>query len=60
MVFIFFSVYETELSYQAIFLHDQKSQDENLNILKTKRAFKLKGESFNCNFTSTYNIQKIL
>ena len=30
------------LSYQAVWLHDQKSQDKHLNILGTKRAFKVK------------------
>ena len=28
--------------YQAVFLHDQKSQGKNLNILRTKRALKMK------------------
>ena len=31
-----------ELSCQAIFLHDGKSQDKNLNIWRTKRFFKVK------------------
>ena len=29
-------------SYQAIFLNNQKSQEKNLNILRTKSAFKIK------------------
>ena len=33
---------QPELSYQAIFLHDQKSRDKNLNILRTKRVFNTK------------------
>ena len=31
-----------DLSRQAVFIHDQKSQDKNLNILRMKRAFKVK------------------
>ena len=34
--------FEIKLSYQAIFLHDRESQDKNLNILRTKSAFKMK------------------
>ena len=30
------------LAYQAIFLHDQKSWNKNLNIFRTKRAFQVK------------------
>ena len=29
-----------------IFLHDRKSQDKNLNILRTKVAFKVKQKMF--------------
>ena len=32
----------TLLSYQGVFLHDQKRQDKNLNILKAERNFKMK------------------
>ena len=31
---------------KSFFLHDQNSQDNNLNILKTKRAFKTKLKAF--------------
>ena len=30
------------LLYQAIFQYDQKKQDKNVNIFRTKRAFKVK------------------
>ena len=30
----------------AIFLHDQKSYDKNFNVLKTKKAFKMKYKAF--------------
>ena len=33
---------ELSLIYQAFFLHDQKSQDKNLNLLTSKRDFKMK------------------
>ena len=33
-------------SNQAVFLHDQKSQDKSLNISRTKRAFKAKWKPF--------------
>ena len=31
-----------DFSNQGVFLHDKKSQDKNLNILRTKRVFKMK------------------
>ena len=36
--------FETNLSfhYQVVFLHDQKRRDKKINILRTKKAFKVK------------------
>ena len=34
--------FEINISYKAVFPHDQKNQDEKINILRTKRAFKMK------------------
>ena len=36
--------FEINLSYQAVFLHDQNSKDKNLNTLRTKRALNMKQE----------------
>ena len=33
---------KSDLSNQAIFIHEQKCQDKNLNILRRKRACKVK------------------
>ena len=35
-----------QLSYQAVFPRDQKNQDKNLNILRTKRTVSMKKKAF--------------
>ena len=34
--------FEINISYPAVFPHNQKTQDKKINILRTKRAFKMK------------------
>ena len=51
LVFICFPVcevinFEFNFFYQAIFLHNQKIQNKNLNIFRTKEAFKIKFKVF--------------
>ena len=38
--------FEINLFYQAIFPRDQKSQDKNSNIFRTKKAFRMKQKAF--------------
>ena len=35
-------IFEINLSNQGVFFYDQKSQDKNLNILRSERAIKIK------------------
>ena len=39
-------VFLHDLSNQPVFLHDQRVKTKKLNILRTKRAFKMKQKSF--------------
>ena len=39
-------IFEINLSNQGVFFYDQKSQDKNLNILRSERAIKIKQKPF--------------